>query len=193
MRPFVLDDPPARILFLVCVYGWLAAEVVLLLRHRKGRQRQFDRSALPTVVSIWVGVGLAFSLDRVRWAGFDGGWRWVGVGLVVLVAGAGFRLWAIQTLGRLFTYYVSIQEGHELVSRGPYRFVRHPSYTGGLVGLLGMGVCLESWLSMVVIVLVPLAGILARIRVEEQRLSDAFGEEYERYAAGRRRLIPHVW
>jgi protein-S-isoprenylcysteine O-methyltransferase Ste14 len=193
MRPFVLHDPSARILFFVCVYGWLAAEFVLRLSHGKGRQRQFDPSTLPIVVSIWVGIGLAFSLDHVRWASFDGGWRWASVGLVLLVAGAALRLWAIQTLGRLFTYYVSIQEGHEIVRNGPYRFVRHPSYTGGLVGLLGIGVCLESWLSMLVIVLVPLAGILVRIRVEERRLAAAFGEEYERYAAGRQRLIPHVW
>ena len=192
---FVLDHPAARAVFFTFVYGWVAAEIVLRIRNRlQGQRREFDASIFPVVVSIWLGVGLAFAAARrAPSASFDGGWRWVIVGVVLLVAGAGFRIWAIATLGRLFTYYVSIQEGHRLVESGPYRFVRHPSYTGGLVGLLGIGVCLENWAGLAAVFVFPLLGILVRIRAEEARLAAAFGDEYTSYAARHKRLLPHVW
>ncbi len=194
MQPFVLHNLTARVVFYVCVYGWVAAELLFQLRNRKGRRRRFDWTALTTVISIWAGIGLALWLAyRSAEASFGRGWPLVILGLVAIVAGAGFRLWAMATLGRLFTLYVSIQRDHKVVGHGPYRFVRHPSYSGGLLGLLGMGICLENWLSIIVIALIPLLGLLLRIRVEERTLTEAFGDDYRDYAARRQRLLPGVW
>jgi protein-S-isoprenylcysteine O-methyltransferase Ste14 len=71
--------------------------------------------------------------------------------------------------------------------------VRHPSYTGGLVGLLGLGVALGSVAAVISLVVVPLIGVLIRIRHEERTLHTALGAEYDAYAAHTPRLIPRVW
>ena len=67
-----------------------------------------------------------------------------------------------MTLGRFFTYDVTIQPGHRVVTSGPYRWVRHPSYTGGLLGLLGLGVALGSGAAVLALVVVPLIELLIR-------------------------------
>jgi protein-S-isoprenylcysteine O-methyltransferase Ste14 len=79
------------------------------------------------------------------------------------------------------------------VQRGPYRLIRHPSYTGGLLALVGAGLTRDNWLSLAALTLLPLAGVLVRIRYEEARLRDAFGADYRRYASRTARLVPGVW
>ena len=98
-----------------------------------------------------------------------------------------------MTLARFFTYDVTIQPGHRVVTAGPYRWVRHPSYTGGLVGLLGLGVALGSAAAVLALVVVPLIGVLIRIRHEERTLRSALGAEYDAYAARTPRLLPGIW
>jgi protein-S-isoprenylcysteine O-methyltransferase Ste14 len=111
----------------------------------------------------------------------------------MIVCGVALRLWAIHELGRFFRIVVTIQPDHRVVDTGPYRFVRHPSYTGLLLALAGAGVALDSWLSLLALTALPLAGILVRIRVEESALLDALGESYAAYEARTDRLIPGVW
>jgi protein-S-isoprenylcysteine O-methyltransferase Ste14 len=122
-----------------------------------------------------------------------GGWAPVAVGLTVLAAGVALRTWAILTLGRLFKFVVVIQDDHKVVAAGPYRLLRHPSYTGGLVAFLGAGLALDSWLSMLAMVVLPLTAILARIHVEETELATALGQEYRSYASRTHRLVPGLW
>ena len=179
------------------LFAWAATELVLRARQR-GRQRRrtgfrFDRSYPVILVCIGGGVALAFRASHLGSTTWGGGWAPFGVGLAILVAGASFRIWAIVTLGRFFTPIVTIQEGHRLVERGPYRIVRHPSYTGGLIGFLGLGIALGSWLSVLAAVLLPLVGVLVRIHVEEAALIDGLGDEYREYAARTKRLVPGVW
>ena len=84
-------------------------------------------------------------------------------------------------------------EGHYIMDRGPYRILRHPSYTGALVAFLGIGIALDNWLAIATIVLLPLVAVLVRIRYEETRLAKSLGAEYGEYAARTRRLMPGVW
>jgi len=77
---------------------------------------------------------------------------------------------------------VVIQDGHHVVDSGPYRFVRHPSYSGGLLALAGVGVALGNWLSILAGAGEPLLAILIRVAVEEARLGRALGEDYRSYA-----------
>jgi protein-S-isoprenylcysteine O-methyltransferase Ste14 len=116
-----------------------------------------------------------------------------GLGIVVMVTGSAVRLWAITTLGRWFTYDVRVTEGQPVVQTGPYRWVRHPSYTGVLLVLLGIGLTLGNWLSVVLIVVLPTVGLVRRIRVEEDALLGTIGEPYERCAAAKPRLFPGLW
>lgn len=113
--------------------------------------------------------------------------------LLLLGGGLALRWWAIGTLGRLFTVNVAVFEDHHLVANGPYRFVRHPSYTGMLLAFLGLGVFFGSWLSLAALI-VPIGLASAyRIHVEEAMLFKAFGGNYSAYCARTKRLVPGVF
>ena len=143
------------------------------------------------VVALLVGV---LAARRVPGAELPGnGWIWVIAGVVVMWAGIALRVWSIAVLGRFFRRDVVIQEGQRVVNAGPYRLVRHPSYTANLVVAAGFGLALVNWLSLAVLVVVPLLGHLPRIRVEEAELERGLGEEYVRYEAVTRRLVPGIW
>jgi protein-S-isoprenylcysteine O-methyltransferase Ste14 len=108
-------------------------------------------------------------------------------------AGMVLRYSAFRTLGRYFTFTVMTSGDQEIVTRGPYRLLRHPGYAGGLLTLAGIGLALGNWLSFAANTLIPLIGIVNRITVEERALKDSVGDSYERFARARKRLIPFVW
>jgi protein-S-isoprenylcysteine O-methyltransferase Ste14 len=120
-------------------------------------------------------------------------WPLFVVGLVLMALGIFIRQWAVFTLGRFFTADVRVHPGQTVVERGPYRWVRHPSYSGLLIFFVGLGVALSNWLSLLVLAVVPAAGLLIRIRSEERALLAALGDDYRRYAATHRRLFPGIW
>jgi len=111
----------------------------------------------------------------------------------MIICGVALRLWAIHELERFFRIVVTIQPDHRVVDTGPYSRIRHPSYTGLLLALAGAGVALDNWLSLLALTVLPLAGILVRIRVEESALVAALGDSYVAYEARTDQLIPGVW
>ncbi len=120
-----------------------------------------------------------------------GGWT-AGLGLTLALGGACIRLWAIRTLGRFFTRDIQISAGQTVVDSGPYRLVRHPSYTGSLLEFLGVGLSLGSLFGLLFAFLPPLVTLSYRIHVEEQELLAALGEPYRQYLARTKRLVPFV-
>ena len=88
---------------------------------------------------------------------------------------------------------MTIEPGQAIIRRGPYRLLRHPSYAGLLLIYGGFGLALGSWVSAAVAALIMFAGMLPRIRVEEQALERAFGPDYLSYANATARIIPNVW
>jgi protein-S-isoprenylcysteine O-methyltransferase len=103
------------------------------------------------------------------------------------------RWWAIITLGRFFTVDVTIEKDHELVERGPFRFVRHPSYTGVLVAFIGFALTLQNW-GAILVVLVPIfIAFVRRMNVEEEALQGALGQRYAEYMKRTKRLVPLVY
>jgi protein-S-isoprenylcysteine O-methyltransferase len=115
------------------------------------------------------------------------------VGLALLLTGIALRWTAIRTLGRLFTGTVKIQRNHELVRRGVYRHVRHPSYTGAIIAHAGLGLAFGSWVSLALSTLPFFVAASYRIHIEERALREAFGEKYTSYSASSWRLIPFVY
>jgi protein-S-isoprenylcysteine O-methyltransferase len=113
----------------------------------------------------------------------------------VAIFGAGLvlRWYSILHLGRFFTVNVAIAADHQLVDTGPYRFVRHPSYTGALLAFIGFALVLRNWAS-VLMISVPIAfAFLYRISVEERALVQALGERYRAYIKRTKHLIPFVY
>jgi protein-S-isoprenylcysteine O-methyltransferase len=120
-------------------------------------------------------------------------WWPVLAGLVMIWVGLAFRDWAIFTLGRFFKVMVVIQPDHRVVDRGPYRWMRHPSYLGLIVALTGLGLAEGDWVSVSIALLGILAAALIRIRVEERVMLQELGEEYATYAQRTARLLPGVY
>ena len=125
---------------------------------------------------------------------WPGGRAWPVVGGLALIAlGIGLRAWSIATLGRFFQYRIEVQAGHRLVTGGPYRYVRHPSYSGIALVLAGIALAMGDVRSLAAVAVLGGAGLALRIRAEERQLTEALGPEYERFAAQRKRLVPGVW
>ena len=114
-------------------------------------------------------------------------------GIALMWLGIGYRQWAVATLGRFFRTTVVVQEGHELVTHGPYRRLRNPSYSGLMVTVLGEGLIMGNWLAFLVMVGGVLAAITWRMAIEARALRTHFGASYDAYAKARWALIPWVW
>jgi protein-S-isoprenylcysteine O-methyltransferase Ste14 len=115
------------------------------------------------------------------------------VGLVVMLAGLLLRWWAIIHLGRYFTVDVAVLPNQPVIDSGPYKLIRHPSYTGVLLVVVGVAFCFGNFVSSLVLV-VPFAALLRRrIRIEERALAAGLGEAYLQYMARTKRLFPHLY
>jgi len=174
---------------------WAVGEVVARRRGRGAASPGSDPTYYLMAIAIGAGFASALALARhVTSASISGDQAWpVVAGLVVVGAGIALRAWSILTLGRFFTYAVMVQEGQRVVEDGPYRVLRHPSYTGLLLVFAGTGLALDNWLALAAIVLLPLAAVLVRIRAEEAALTRELGDAYRAYSARTRRLVPGVW
>ena len=192
MDPLAIHPGTAHQLLQAMLIAWAAIEILLRLRNLGGRTT-LDWTFGLVIIAVAAAINLGFRAAHVQSTVLGGGWAPVAVGLGVLAAGVALRTWAILTLDRLFKFVVVIQEGHRVVASGPYRLLRHPSYTGALVAFLGTGIVLDSWLSTLALVLIPLLAILVRIHVEEAELTNALGREYRTYASRTRRLVPGLW
>jgi len=129
--------------------------------------------------------------DRIGFWTIDGEFiRWIGVALFAI--GGTLRLWPVFVLGDRFSGLVAIQPGHTLVTSGIYATIRHPSYLGLLISMLGFGLAFRSGVGVLLaaLMLIPL---VARIRSEEALLSEQFGAEYDAYRARTSRFIPGVY
>jgi protein-S-isoprenylcysteine O-methyltransferase len=111
----------------------------------------------------------------------------------LFVLGLALRWWAIIHLGRFFTTNVAIAKDHHLVNSGPYRFLRHPSYSGSLLAVFGFTLSFANWATLLIIFLPVCAITMWRIQIEEAALLEALGEPYRHYMQRTKRLVPWVY
>jgi protein-S-isoprenylcysteine O-methyltransferase len=183
----------ASILGLIYVLSELG--LTLKKRAKAGESLGRDRGSLRL---LWIVISLSALLAfNVAYA-FPAARMGAGIvarylGLALFVAGLAIRWYSIIHLGRFFTVNVAIAANHRLIDTGPYRFVRHPSYTGALMAFLGLGLCLDNWASLVVLVVPVFLVFLWRMRVEESALLQGLGDPYRDYMSRTKRLIPAVY
>jgi len=147
---------------------------------------------LPALLGPLLGFWLLAYLDRRdRWVVDGDTVRWIGV--VLLLVGGVLRIWPIFVLGRRFSGLVAIQEGHTLVTDGPYRFIRNPSYLGAMLGVVGWALIFRSVPGVIVMTLLGGLLLVARIDAEEALLASEFGERYEAYRRRTWRLVPWLY
>ena len=183
---------------------YFASELLLTItrRSRSKTGTKQDRSTLGMIwlviaLSIAAGIFVARSISLRR--GVVGLFDfpesdWIpAVAVGLFAAGLVVRWWAIVTLGRFFTVDVVVEKDHEVVQRGPFRRVRHPSYTGVLLAFLGWAMTLWNWVAMAVVLVPIFIAFLRRMKVEEDALSRALGERYVEYMKRTKRLVPFVY
>jgi protein-S-isoprenylcysteine O-methyltransferase Ste14 len=116
---------------------------------------------------------------------------WAGIAL--MLPGAAFRAYAIRVLGCYFAVTVAVGPDQRVIDSGPYRYIRHPSYSGALLALLGLGLTLTNWASLAVLAACNIAGFAYRVAVEERALREVLGAPYIAYMEQTRRFIPFVF
>jgi protein-S-isoprenylcysteine O-methyltransferase Ste14 len=128
--------------------------------------------------------------DRKEFRTIDDTIRWLGV--LLFAASGALRIWSVFVLGHRFSGLAAIQPGHELVTSGVYRVIRHPGYLGLLVNSLGWALAFRSAVGVLLTALL-LAPLLARIRAEERMLRTQFGDEYDACRSRTSRLLPGIY
>jgi len=194
--PLVYRHGTAETVYSAALLVWVVFEFAGRVRQHLRSQgpASLDRSAFVLVPSLVAAVVVTQLLGRRGALVWPGGLLWpVVAGVVLMAAGIGLRAWSIATLGRFFQYWIKVQPGHRVVTGGPYRYVRHPSYTGLALVLAGLALASGDVWSLAAVAVLGGAGLAARIRVEERQLTQALGAEYEQFAAGRKRLVPGLW
>jgi protein-S-isoprenylcysteine O-methyltransferase Ste14 len=182
---------------------WLALELTLLVRDRArgtgGTRRDRGTRALNfalIVVAVVVANALASVIGKHSplWIPGAGSHGWpIIAGLVIIWLGLVIRVWAVVVLGRSFRTTVEVEAGQAVVTHGPYRWVRHPSYTGLMLIAAGFGLAFGTWPGLVLCLVLPAFALLRRIQVEETELTQVLGDPYRAYRDHTKRLIPGVW
>jgi protein-S-isoprenylcysteine O-methyltransferase len=183
--------------FTLSFAAWFLVETWVFSRDRRHAEGEtVDRWSLLTIglavvgsmaVSFWA----AAVLQRATISTAQSLVFWVGIGL--MWAGIGLRLWAIVTLGRFFRTTVVVQDRHQLIRSGPYRLLRHPAYSGSILTMIGLGLALDNWVSLAAMLLGAALAYLWRIRAEEAALGARFGDAYAEYRRGTWAVLPCVW
>jgi protein-S-isoprenylcysteine O-methyltransferase len=175
---------------------WGGSELVLtLVKRSKSDATSKDRHSLGLIwlvalSAVALGVAAAYQLHQcvLPWAKVV-----FPLACWLFVLGLALRWYAIIHLGRFFTTNVAIASDHRLIDTGPYRFIRHPSYTGSLVAVLGSTLSFGNWASLLIIFVPICAVTLWRIHIEEEALLGGLGEPYRRYMQRTKRLVPLIY
>ena len=184
------------VLFDTAYFVWIVSELfgavlVPRLRGRGATRVRRDRgSGALIILTVFISIGLALGF------GYSG----VGVlpdwvfypGIFLMLLGVLVRQWAIAVLGRFFSLTVRVATDHRVVTRGPYRLVRHPSYTGVLITFIGLGLAVQSLGGLLVLLGVFSLSYGYRIRVEEKTLLSELGPDYASYMKRTKRLVPFI-
>ena len=189
---------PARLSYVLLVV-LLEVFVVIMFpgagsQHGEGTKtvrRQRWTVLLMQVLSLAIVIAAAYS-DRHNAAVFGESEPILYVGLVLFAVGFVMMNWAAASLGRQFSVQVTLQKDHQLVTGGPYRYLRHPRYLGIILFNVGIALIFHSWLALILVAALAIV-LLWRIHDEEAFMQQAFGTEWETYARTSWRIVPFVY
>ena len=176
---------------------WLAFLVVWIIAGISNKRSvRRDSSPLRFVYGLLVPLG-AFLVVQTRLLGplevslLPHNWALEFCGLTITAAGMGFAIWSRLALGRNWSSAVTVKAGHELIRSGPYRFVRHPIYSGILIGLIGTAIGRATLPSLLGVV-IALCGFCMKWKTEERFMVEQFGAQYVEYQSEVKAVIPGV-
>jgi protein-S-isoprenylcysteine O-methyltransferase Ste14 len=200
MLPLIYTRPADTGIFLAACCIWNVPELIgsrkQMARVSRKEASLQDRGSMVMLIGFqWTGLALNFILGWLFPAAAIQGPRMALflLGVLLMLPGVALRWYAIWTLGNSFTRDVAVAPDQNVVQNGPYRFIRHPSYSGTILTMLGVGLAVTNWASLLVLLLFVLAGHLYRVRIEEQALVRTLGQPYIAYMQRTKRFIPLVF
>jgi protein-S-isoprenylcysteine O-methyltransferase len=193
MRPLVATSWPYALLYWAVFLAVYLPEAMLNRRSRKLGSTQ-DAGSFALVMGVQIPASAA--AYAIAFSGRFGGLRqqrlWFWVGLATMIAGAWLRRHCFRMLGKSFTAVVLVLPGQQVIEHGAYRWIRHPSYTAGMLVYVGTILALGNWLSIIVMLAPALFTYACRVRVEERALLEVIGEPYRDYMGRTKRFIPMI-
>ncbi len=194
IQPLAYTSPYVWIFWAVFLAAYVP-ESVLMARSKAAPGENTDRGSTQFIMlAAWLAFPAAFAVSSwARFALLNHRVFWFALGIAILVAGSMLRRYCFRTLGRFFTGNVKVQADQTVIENGPYRFVRHPSYTGGMLMYFGTGLALTNWLSALILVGMGAITYAYRVHVEEQTLGTSIGQPYLEYMRRTKRFVPFVF
>jgi protein-S-isoprenylcysteine O-methyltransferase Ste14 len=178
------------------IFLWILSEIVgsgiiPYLRRRGTKIERRDRGSQLLIIGFVILSIVISSLFASRGIALFPAWVSY-VGTTLILVGIVIRQWAIAVLGGFFSAAVGIQKGQKVVTRGPYRLVRHPSYSGILLIVLGVSLSYRSPGAIIVNLFLVGLALGYRINLEEKVMVSELGDEYVQYMKRTKRLIPYI-
>jgi protein-S-isoprenylcysteine O-methyltransferase Ste14 len=177
------------------IYVWAFWPEFAIVRKAGKEKTATDAKSLQVIIAgMWVAYILAFPIASIRALQFPSHhvfWLWFG--LAVLAGGSFLRRHCFKLLGASFTGDVRARPDQVVITRGAYAFLRHPSYTGGILMNTGIGIALGSWGAAMLLFVVSFAVYDYRMRIEERALVSTIGEPYREFMRTRKRVFPFVY
>jgi protein-S-isoprenylcysteine O-methyltransferase Ste14 len=190
--PPVFRYPEAIAFWIVYVWAFIAEGKLIRASASSPPNPQDGGTMRIILIANQSALALAFILSCLPWLLLPSPRAALVAGTVLLLVGGVIRRICFRTLGRHFTGVVVVTADQPVIERGPYRWVRHPSYTAGIILFLGIGVALGSGLSIAVLMALTSWAYSHRVRAEERALLETIGEPYRAYMARTKRFIPFL-
>jgi protein-S-isoprenylcysteine O-methyltransferase len=179
-------------------WSWVAFEIWLIFRDRGTVKNDSEDSGSRNAIIFWWSFGILLGVfaipNLLPGLTIPGNSNILfATGIFLISAGILLRFWSVQKLGKFFRSTIVIQEKHKLITTGPYKYLRNPSYIGVLLTFIGFGIGIGNWLSLISLFIIGLISFTRRISFENQALSKQFGNEYEKYQKKTWSPIPFIW
>jgi len=198
LRPLAfLTGPIYAVIFWCAFASWILPEVIAWrVKRATGAAESRDKGSLTLIAVLWwtgIASDFLFSLllpqAAIAWKRASV----FAVGIFFILFGVALRWYSAGILGKYFTFDIAVHGGHVLIEAGPYRYIRHPSYSGALLSLLGFGLALGNWAGLAAALSCLGAAYAYRIPIEEAALAAALGEPYKQYVRRTCRLVPFLF
>jgi protein-S-isoprenylcysteine O-methyltransferase Ste14 len=196
VKPLPFVWPYALVFWAIYVWAFLPEWKVVRggIEGAKSEGSKDSGSIRVILAGMWIALLLAFPLAFIR------AWMFpprlqlplFAIGISMILLGSLLRRYCLRTLGEYFTGDVRAHADQPVIDTGPYRLVRHPSYTAGMMMFIGIGLGLGSWLSLALLTVATIATYVYRVTVEERVLLETIGGPYRDYCRERKRFIPYI-
>ena len=178
------------VIFWVILLGVFVTDGIFVRRHEGFKEKGKRKKELfsPLVLLAWLAAAILIGYAGI---GVLPDWLFY-PGEILFIMGYAFTIYSISVLGRYYSTYVEVLPDHKVIESGPYRLIRHPNYLGQIIGVVGLGLALQSWVSLLILLVVGGGYFAYRIRNEEAFLVVEIGD-YAKYMKRTKRLIPFIF